>query len=101
MNLYEVRYYTLSDGRGRLEVKAMSSEMAKKVAKIKDPMLDAIAAVDVYLIEGNLTFCPRCQDFITRKEMRHTLADDDTYRHICPGCDEELLPPTPFDGLRL
>ena len=101
MNKYLVEYYTLSDGRGHKEIKALTPDAAEMIAKKADPSFDTFARVDVILLESDLTFCVRCNDYIGKKEMRVTLADDDTYRFICPGCDVELLPPKPFDGLRL
>lgn len=100
MNLYEVRYYTLSDGRGRQEVKAVNAESAELIAKRKDPSFDTFASPNIVVLEKDLTFCQLCNDYITRKEMRETLADDDTYRFTCPGCGSELLPPMKFDGIR-
>ncbi len=36
-------------------------------------------------------WCVVCQDYIARSELK-LWSGDDAYHHLCPGCDNDLLP---------
>jgi hypothetical protein len=41
-------------------------------------------------------WCDRCQTYVKKSECHTEIADDDTRRFICTGCDVELFPPEPI-----
>jgi hypothetical protein len=43
-------------------------------------------------------YCQRCDCYVEKSEIKPQLADDDTWRFPCPGCDEELFPPESMEG---
>jgi len=38
-------------------------------------------------------WCRYCSCYIPDNQLKRLMADDDTIRFLCPGCDDELLPP--------